>query len=204
MRRPWNSRRSGQSRRRRGLLDYAISGAFLLAIAALAAGFAAMSSDKVTGNAHASDGDSLRIGSRRIRLQGIDAPELAQTCPSGPREEPCGRQSRDHLRDLIAGKKVECEGWQVDRYDRLLAQCRANGIDLNRQMVLDGWAVSYGSYAGEEASAREERRGVWSVEFETPRQWRRQNAEHGDADPVASFAGTLDRAAGRLLNLVGF
>ncbi len=34
----------------------------------------------LTGAATAADGDSIEIAGNRIRLEGIDAPELAQTC----------------------------------------------------------------------------------------------------------------------------
>ena len=34
----------------------------------------------VTGEAEVTDGDSLRIAGQRVRLHGIDAPELHQTC----------------------------------------------------------------------------------------------------------------------------
>ena len=34
----------------------------------------------ISGKASVADGDTLRIGSERIRLHGIDAPESAQNC----------------------------------------------------------------------------------------------------------------------------
>ena len=37
----------------------------------------------ISGVASVTDGDTLRIGSERIRLHGIDAPESAQSCRAG-------------------------------------------------------------------------------------------------------------------------
>jgi len=47
---------------------------------------------------HVIDGDSLRTGSEEIRLVGIDAPELRQTCRDGQdREWSCGRAAKARL-----------------------------------------------------------------------------------------------------------
>lgn len=52
------------------------------------------------------DGDSLEIGSRRIRLMGIDAPEYDQFCKKNNGElYPCGQLAADYLKTLIAEKK---------------------------------------------------------------------------------------------------
>ena len=53
------------------------------------------------------DGDSLEIGSRRIRLMGIDAPEYDQFCKKNNGElYPCGQLAADYLKTLIAGKNI--------------------------------------------------------------------------------------------------
>lgn len=193
-----------RSRRRKSpfsrAMEYAVAAAFLAAVAAVAAGFAALSTANYAGVAQISDGDSLRIGEQRIRLEGIDAPELSQTCRVGPRDEECGRLARSHLVALVNGRRVECAGWETDRYGRLLAQCRAGGVDINRRMVLDGWAVSFGLFHAEEAVAQAERRGLWAGEFDRPKEWRRVHSDVLDdgAEHGASLLGLLGRAAGRL------
>ncbi len=86
---------------------------------------------------HVSDGDSFTCGDgRRVRLIGIDAPELAQGAG--------GRRSRDALRrHLPRGDVVELEGDVAphDRYGRRLAYVWRDGELINERMVLDGWAV---------------------------------------------------------------
>lgn len=53
------------------------------------------------------DGDSLEIGSRRIRLMGIDAPEYDQFCKKNNGElYPCGQLAADYLKTLIAEKNI--------------------------------------------------------------------------------------------------
>lgn len=126
----------------------------------------------VTGAAEAIDGDSLRVGGVEVRLRGIDAPELMQTCQVSGRETPCGREARAHLRRFTSSGLVTCIGSERDRFGRLLGRCRIRGIDINAAMVRDGHAVAYGDYASEEAEARAAYRGLWAGTFARPRDWR--------------------------------
>jgi endonuclease YncB( thermonuclease family) len=139
-----------------------------------------------SGNMIAVDGDSLRpkAGAEDIRLHGIDAPELNQSCQDARGQTyPCGRRSRDHLRKLIGGQDVTCRTVDVDRYGRTVAVCTAGESELNRQMVADGWALAYRQhehrYVRDEVAAQGARRGIWQGTFERPELWRRINL--GDA-----------------------
>src|SRR5512134_3644315 len=85
----------------------------------------------VTGTARVIDGDTIVVAGERIRLQGIDAPELQQTCTAFGQEWPCGRTSAEWLRDHLNGRQVECVGHARDRYGRLLAVCYVGGEDQN-------------------------------------------------------------------------
>jgi endonuclease YncB( thermonuclease family) len=135
----------------------------------------------VTGVAEAIDGDSLRIAGEEIRLKGIDAPELQQTCKAGARDEPCGRAARAALRRHLATGLVTCVTEGRDRYGRRLALCRARGMDINAAMVRDGQAVGYGAYAAEEGEARLAYRGIWAGTFERPAEWRERQARGAPA-----------------------
>ncbi len=128
----------------------------------------------VKGKARIIDGDSLYVGGREVRLQGIDAPEGRQTCRRDGREWACGKGARNELVKMIQGREVSCHGLDIDKHDRLLAVCRANGRELNREMVARGFAVAYGRHQREEAEARRARLGLWAGEFDRPRDWRRQ------------------------------
>lgn len=119
------------------------------------------------------DGDSIFVGAHELRLQGIDAPEGRQMCQRKGRDWPCGRRSANHLKQLVRVKGFACTAKRRDQYDRLLATCRGNAKNINRQMVADGWAVAFGRYKSEERAAKAAKRGIWAGEFQRPRDWRR-------------------------------
>ncbi|MEQ1715671.1 MAG: thermonuclease family protein, partial [Hyphomicrobium sp.] len=128
----------------------------------------------VQGAARAVDGDSLFVGRDEVRLQGIDAPEGKQTCTRAGLSWDCGNAARDELRRLIGKDVVRCQAAERDKHGRVLGQCSAGGRDLNAGMVASGFAVSYGGYLREQGEAKARRRGLWSGEFQTPRDWRHE------------------------------
>ena len=127
---------------------------------------------ELSGTARVVDGDTLAFGAARLRLAGLDAPELDQTC--GPPEKPvaCGRLARDALARLASGP-VTCRVSGRDKYGRELGRCAAGGSDVGAELVRDGWAVSYGGYHAEEGTARAAGRGIWAGPFDEPAAWRR-------------------------------
>jgi endonuclease YncB( thermonuclease family) len=141
---------------------------------------------ELRGSASASDGDSLRLDGRRIRIEGIDAPEIGQMCRRGETAWDCGAQARQRLIALTAGTTTVCRLHGHDRYGRELGVCAAGGTDLGREMVLSGHAVSYGLYRDEEETARTGRRGLWGGDFVRPQEWRRSN---GGAEEIPHRAG---------------
>jgi len=150
------------------------------------------------GTVRVADGDSLVLAGERIRLQGIDAPELAQSCTRAGADYPCGREARAALARLVAGHAVACESRRRDRYERLLATCTAAGVELNRAMVEAGWAVSYGDYRAAEAAARQAGRGLWAGPFERPQDWRRDHGGFAEEshDWLSPLLGWLRRLFG--------
>ncbi len=132
------------------------------------------------GSFIAIDGDSLRKGESEYRLHAIDAPELHQTCVSSSGADyPCGREAHKVLRTLVSGHDLTCRILETDRYGRFVGSCSAAEIDINAEMVRQGWAIAYRQhgldYAAAESEARNARRGIWQGRFETPEDWR---AEH--------------------------
>ena len=127
----------------------------------------------VSGLARASDGDSFRLGNDRIRLLGLDAPELAQDCTAESGEPwACGRAARARMAELLAAGPADCRPEEIDQYGRLLATCSIDGRDLGATLVAEGLAVSSGRYWTEEEAARNARLGIWSGDFAAPRTWR--------------------------------
>lgn len=123
------------------------------------------------------DGDSLEYGVDRIRLEGIDAPEYLQDCNDKyGNKYRCGIKSTEYLQSLLQGK-ISCHHFDKDRYGRHLSECfNGNGLSLNRQMVISGWAVSYGNqYTEEEKIARRAKLGIWQGKFMRPELFRALN-----------------------------
>ena len=153
------------------------------------------------GSARIYDGDTLTIARERIRLVGIDAPELKQICQRGGRDYPCGREARDALVTLVGGRAVSCVAEKRDRYRRLLGQCTAGGTALNAALVRAGWAVAYGTeFRQEEAEARARGEGLWAGSFEPPKAWRTRHGDVADLEygMIAEFLVGLGEAIGLL------
>ncbi|MEP7240909.1 MAG: thermonuclease family protein [Devosia sp.] len=129
----------------------------------------------VVGHAEIVDGDTLRIAARRIRLSGLDAPELDQTCGIEPAPWSCGAEAKGFLVSLVAGRDVTCRTEGNDRYGRALANCRVAGADLGQNIVAAGWAVADMAYLADELGARTAGRGIWSGPFLAPAEWRRSH-----------------------------
>ena len=126
------------------------------------------------------DGDSLESDILRIRLIDIDAPELFQECYDDNNQKyNCGKVALEELRKYIAGG-IKCEKVAVDRYKRKLMECFDNkGESINRKMILNGWAVSYGSkYKEEENTAKANKTGIWKGRFMRPELYRALNKSH--------------------------
>lgn len=127
----------------------------------------------VAGRARVADGDSFVLDDTRIRLLGLDAPELNQECSDAAGQPwPCGRAARDRLAALLGDSDIHCIPEDTDRFGRLLARCTSRGDDPGARMVAEGLALSSGGYWREEAEARAARKGIWAGNFERPADWR--------------------------------
>ncbi len=93
--------------------------------------------DTLTGKVvKVTDGDSITVldntnTQHRIRLQGIDAPEIGQ---------PFGNASRKHLATLVAGMLVTMKWDKRDRYGRIVGFVLVDGQDVNLAQVKAGMA----------------------------------------------------------------
>ena len=133
----------------------------------------------ITGKPRVIDGDTIHIGDTKIRLHGIDAPEMKQTCrTSKGKEQMCGVLAKQALERLVKGQDVTCKGDTRDRYKRLIAVCYVGQLNINEQMVADGWALAYRRYSTNyvraETLAKSRREGMWRTEFVPPWKWRKR------------------------------
>ena len=137
------------------------------------------------------DGDTVYINNFKIRLEGIDAPEIKQKCKKEKlkissiigytfyEDYYCGEYSKENLAAKVEGSKIKCISFTRDRYKRYLAKCFKGKINLNRWMVRNGLAVAYRRYSKEYISdedfARENKLGLWQGKFLNPEKWRKLN-----------------------------
>ena len=131
------------------------------------------------------DGDTLQLDRTIYRLDGIDAPEIDQTCLDQRGDVwPCGVTARDRLRAYIGNRGVRCEdkGPDPDYKQRRIGICSVESetATLNEWLVREGWAINFepyakGRFAAQEADARENQRGLWKGCFADPRDLRRWN-----------------------------
>jgi endonuclease YncB( thermonuclease family) len=154
--------------------------------------------ETVSGQPSVIDGDTLQFERSRVRLFGIDAPELSQTCTRDGERWSCGKASADRIRALIGSSVVNCTGDELDQYGGLVATCTVDGTDLNREMVASGWAIAFRRYSeryvNDELRARAAKVGLWSSDFKAPADYRREEraehapAAHAEIKPVAASA----------------
>lgn len=115
-----------------------------------------------------SDGDSITVqtdaGVKRVRLAGIDAPELKQ---------PFGPESRDALKQSVLNHYVTIDTIKQDRYGRDVGKVLLEGEDINLKQLSRGFAWVYTDYIKElsvddrefykaaEKAANDDHIGLW-------------------------------------------
>ena len=150
-----------------------------------------LNSEEIYGNPKIIDGDTVHINSKKIRLEGIDAPEMRQQCQKVfleisaivgfnlKKDYLCGVISKEKLIDKINKSQIKCVSLGRDRYKRYLATCYKDRTNLNKWMVRNGLAVAYKRYSKDylrdEAYAKENKLGIWKGSFERPEKWRKLN-----------------------------
>lgn len=136
-----------------------------------------------------SDGDTLTAldeenKQHKVRLHGIDAPEIAQ---------PFGAKSREALGRLTVKKTATLHLRGRDRYGRDLARVEVDGKDVNVELVKEGFAWHYTRYdnspelASAEREAREAKHGLWADKDPVPPwEWRANEREQKAAKRAAA------------------
>jgi endonuclease YncB( thermonuclease family) len=94
----------------------------------------------LTGKCYVVDGDTIQIGKVRLRLAGIDAPEL---------EHPWGKKAKWELVKLCRGHAITAEIEPDMSYGRVVATCYLpDGRDLSAEMVKMGLALDWPKFSG--------------------------------------------------------
>ena len=80
---------------------------------------------------HVVDGDTFRYGTERVRLRGIDTPEL---------NEPGGQAARLRLEELLRSGPVRIVPHGRDVYDRVVADVFVDGQNVAEMLQVEGFA----------------------------------------------------------------
>ena len=148
--------------------------------------FIPANSEIISGKAITIDGDTIKIKNKKIRLHGIDAPEIKQLCQrtflsififSFQENYKCGEISKKKLEKYVKNNIIKCKVEGIDRYKRILGTCYKNTININSRMVRNGYAVAYKKYSKKylsvEREAKREELGLWKGKFDMPWDWRK-------------------------------
>jgi len=125
------------------------------------------------------DGDTLWVRTStgaqplKVRIQGIDAPEI---CQLG------GLLARDALKLKVWGQRVTVTSGAHDQYGRTVGTVHMQGQDIGRWMAVQGhaWVYSYRSkkamYSTEFSQAQANQRGIFNTAaIEEPRIFRKRH-----------------------------
>ncbi|EIB1178774.1 thermonuclease family protein [Campylobacter upsaliensis] len=110
----------------------------------------------------------------KIRLYGIDAPELKQAY---------GKEAKEFLSALVLKQEVSLIIENKDKYDRFVGTLFLKGQDINKEMVKNGYAHAYESfskkYLAEQADAKMFKLGLWQDERAVkPSEFRKQQIKN--------------------------
>ena len=100
------------------------------------------------------DGDTCTTtNGERVRLACIDTPEMKASTRLRPTstksatyDNTSAIESRDYLRQLVAGKRVSIRRITTDRYGRTIAELLVDDINVGQEMVKIGHAELYRKY----------------------------------------------------------
>lgn len=161
----------------------------------------------VEGRARAVDGDTLEVAGQKVRLFGVDAPELDQTCDRSGRSWACGKAAREELAGIVGRMRLSCEVQDVDKYGRAVAVCIAGEADIGALMVRRGMALAYRRYSGRyvnaEKAARAEGLGLWSAEWVTPEDYRHEGNAQAVPDADCPIKGNIGASGKRIYHMPG-
>jgi micrococcal nuclease len=143
------------------------------------------------------DGDTISVMKAgravKIRLEGIDCPELGQDF---------GTRAKQFTSGMVFGKNVEVKEYSRDIYRRTVARVFVDGKDVSLELVRAGLAWHFRKYSSDpalaeaEAQARKARIGLWSMPNPIPPwEYRKMHGRRGGSGTVS--AGLPGCALGR-------
>ena len=118
----------------------------------------AVKDKQITGRAYVIDGDTIVIKKTKIRLAGIDAPEL---------DEPWGQVAKSAMIRICQGGAIRAVLTGGSSYDRVVATCYLpDGADIGAELVKQGLALDIPMFSGgkyRQFETPEARQKLWRV-----------------------------------------
>ena len=122
---------------------------FILKVILISCLFQIANAEEIKGLAKIIDGDTVHINSKKIRLEGIDAPEIKQQCKKDflkisayigfnfTKDYSCGVVSKNKLIEKINNTEINCISTSKDRYKRYIATCYKEKINqlINDRLI---------------------------------------------------------------------
>ena len=132
----------------------------------------------ITGGTRVVSGDTLMLGGRVVKMFGIAAPNISQTCADGSgRGYKCGRQSVAWLSGWLSDNEVSCHILSESEKGLLTGVCMLGPYDIGAALVNAGWAVADTRqskiYIPYQNQALTNKRGLWQGEFYMPWDWQK-------------------------------
>ncbi|KAM0866249.1 hypothetical protein ACQ4PT_042747 [Festuca glaucescens] len=136
-------------------------------------------------------GNEILARKYRIRLRGVDAPELKM---------PYGKESKNALEKLIGGKSTKIYVYGQDQFERYVGDIYCDSVFIQEEMLRNGHAWHFKNYdrrpefSAWERKARAARKGLWaSRNPEKPWHWRRdeRNERHGTIEWETLFTKVI-------------
>jgi endonuclease YncB( thermonuclease family) len=132
-------------------------------------------SKEVVGRASVVAGDVLKVGDTTVRLSGIEAPERAQLCGKDTKWR-CSDAAQSALSKVVSGRLVRCRLSGTDNTGRPLGRCSIDRVDINADLVRQGYAFAEGGgssrYGAQEKDARDAKAGMWVAAAQRPAEFR--------------------------------
>lgn len=150
------------------------------------------------------DGDTITVlhngQQKEIRLYGIDCPEKGQSY---------GEQAKALTATLVAGRNIEVEQKDIDRYGRVVGLVKVDGQNLSELIIQNGFAWVFTKYCKEkycadwmklEGIAKQQKKGMWQDSVVVPPwEWRaaqREAKQEQKSVPVIMIGGNKPVSAG--------
>lgn len=153
------------------------------------------------------DADTWDVGGTRVRLHGIDAPELDQTCThASGRGWDCGAWATQQVRSLYDGHAAQCTRVTQDRYGRTVARCNVQGRDVGQALVSRGLAFAFRKYStdyvGAENRAKSVATGLHATRVALP--WEHRGAKRAEKHPAnCAIKGNISAKGERIFHRPG-